>query len=64
MQNKIERVTTLTRGKRNETVKSTSRIYNAYVMLVIVRTLNLTLSNINYNCYLVLIKSDTLTLVK
>jgi hypothetical protein len=64
MQNKIKRVTTVTRGKRNETVEATSRIYNVYVMLVIVRTFNLTLSNINYNCYLVLIKSDTLTLVK
>jgi hypothetical protein len=49
MQNKIERVTTVTRGKRNET-------------LVIVRTFNSILLNINYNFYLVLIKSVTLTL--
>jgi hypothetical protein len=44
--------------------KPRSRSYNVYATLVIVRTFNSILSNINYNYYLVLIKSVTLTLVK
>jgi hypothetical protein len=42
--------------------KPRSRSYNIYVTLVIVRTFNSILLNINYNFYLVLIKSVTLTL--
>jgi hypothetical protein len=65
MYNEIERVTTVMRGKK-ETRQSKLRSSNCnvYATLVIVRTFNSTLSNINYNCYLVLIKSPTLTVVK
>jgi hypothetical protein len=58
-------VTTVMRGKKEtRQSKLQSNNCNVYAMLVIVRTFNSTLSNINYNCFLVLIKSATLTAVK
>jgi hypothetical protein len=48
MQNEIERVTTVTRGKRNAMVEARSRSYNVNGKQVLTITFCLTLSNINY----------------
>ena len=64
MQYEIELTTTVTQGKEMRKSELRSRGYDVYATQVIVRTFNSTLSNINYNCYLVLIKSATLTTVK
>jgi hypothetical protein len=51
-------------GIRNAMVEAMVEKSNAYATQVIVRTFNSTLSNINCNFYLVLIKSATLTAAK
>jgi hypothetical protein len=48
-QHKIEIASTVMRGKETRRSKLRSRSYNIYATLVIVKTFNSTLSNINYN---------------
>jgi hypothetical protein len=64
MQHKIELDSTVTREKETSNSTLLLRSYNVYATQVIVRTFNSTSSNMNYNCYLVLIKSATLTTIK
>jgi hypothetical protein len=55
MQNEIERVTTVTRGKRNTTVGATVEKLSLYVKQILTITFNSTLSYINNLYHLVLI---------
>jgi hypothetical protein len=55
MQYKIERATMVTQGKETSNLKLRSRSERVHAKPVLTITFNSTLSNINYNCYLVLI---------
>ena len=59
MQYEIERATVVTR--RKDTRQSKLRSIAKQVLTI---TFNSTISNITYNCYVVLIKSTTLTAIK
>jgi hypothetical protein len=64
MQHKIELDSMVTRGKETSNSKLRLRSCRVNAEQVLTITFSPTLSNVNYNCYLVLIKSVTLTFVK